>query len=518
MELFTDIDAQVRTLRALLGDALEATELVALIESLDDAQAVDAITAATALVQSGERIRAAATGVIAARSSREAGQAGLAQSRGHRNAASLVQQITGSTRAEASRQVRIGESLLASATATGSSGPAVGDASSDDEAIRAEKPVAPWHTELDLALLDGRITPAQHDAIRQGLAEPPLATEKAEDADGAEYEDTERDNTERDETQHDTLMRELWEVAADQLIGAAAHDTPEMLSSAARSIRDRLDPDGAARRFQERYLRRSFRVWTTADGHKRGAIDFDDEGYAWATTIISNAMRPRTGGPRFVDAEEKVRAQALTDDPRTNDQLTYDLFLDLLRTGALADAPAVFGARRAGVRIVKVMNGDGTADPIAHAEDHLHTFPTAVAEQQKCEVGAVTVEVDTRGNPLDVGREHRLFTPKQRVALAVRDGGCRWTGCDRPASFGEAHHIDEWVRDDGRTDIDRGILLCRFLHRQLHHGGWRITRHEKDDFVLHHPRGQAFALPPRPALRYAWAGVESWRKRFRVAA
>lgn len=502
MELFTDIEAQVQTLRALLGDALESTDLVPLIEGLDDAQAVDAITAATALVKSEERVRAAATGVIAARSSREAGQAGLAQSRGHRNVASLVQEITGSTRAEASRQVRIGESLLASAT-TVSSDPAVGDSPSDGESNRAEKPVAPWHTGLDRALLDGRLTSAQHDAIRQGLADPPLAEELTEG---------------HDATERDALMRELWEVAADQLIDAAAHDSAEMLSAAARAIRDRLDPDGAARRFRERYSRRSFRVWTTADGHKRGAIDFDDEGYAWATTIIANAMRPRTGGARFVDAEEKARAQALTDDPRTNDQLTYDLFLDLLRTGALADAPAVFGARRAGVRIVQVVNGDGIADPIAHAEEHLHTFPAAVAEQQRCDVGAVTVTVDSRGNPLDVGREHRLFTPKQRVALAVRDGGCRWTGCDRPSSFGEAHHIDEWVRDDGRTDIDRGILLCRFHHMQLHHGGWRITRHEKEDFVLHHPRGQTFALPPRPALRYAWAGVQPWRKRFRTAA
>ncbi|KJL30892.1 HNH endonuclease signature motif containing protein [Microbacterium azadirachtae] len=505
MELFTDIEAQVQALRALLGDALEPTDLIPLIERLDDAQAVDALTAATALVQDGERIRAAATGVIAARSSREAGQNGLAQSRGHRNVASLVQEITGSTRAEAGRQVRIGESLRTSAVAAASSVPAVGDPSSDDESTRADMPITPWHTELDRALLDGRITSAQHDAIRQGLADPPRS-------DQTEHE------SECDETEHDALLRELWEVAADQLIGAAAHDTPEMLSSAARSIRDRLDPDGARRRFQERHSRRSFRVWTTDDGHKRGTIDFDDEGYAWATTIIANAMRPRTGGPRFVDAEEKARAKALTDDPRTNDQLTYDLFLDLLRTGALADAPAVFGARRAGVRIVQVVNGEGIADPIAHAEDHLHSFPSAVAQQQTCDVGAVRVTVDSRGNPLDVGREHRLFTPKQRVALAIRDGGCRWTGCDRPASFGEARHLDEWVQDDGRTDIDRGILLCRFHHMQLHHGGWRITRHEKEDFVLHHPRGQTFALPPRPALRYAWAGVRPWRKRFRAAA
>ena len=506
MELFAEVDAQIQALRALLGDALETTGLVPVIEGLGDRDAVDTIAAATALIHCGERIRAAATGVIAARSSRASGHSGLAQARGHRNVVSLVQEITGSTRAEANRQVRIGESLLASAHTAVSADPMAGDASSDGEPVPAAMPVMPWHTGLDHALLDGRLTTAQHDAIRQGLSDPPPAAPPRDDVTPEGHEE------------NGALLRELWEIAAEQLVAAAAHDTPEMLNSAARAIRDRLDSEGAARRFQERYARRSFRVWTTADGHKRGAIDFDDEGYAWASTIIANALRPRTGGPRFVDAEEKARAKSLADDPRTNDQLTYDLLLDLLRAGSLADAPAVFGTRRAGVRIVRVVSADGIAAPVAHTEDHLHTFPASVAEQQSCDAGSMLVTVDTHGNPLDVGREHRLFTAKQRVALAVRDGGCRWAGCDRPASFGEAHHIDEWARDDGRTDIDRGILLCRFHHMQLHHGGWRITRHAKDDFVLHHPRGQTLTLPPRPALRYAWAGFELPPKRFRPAA
>jgi len=502
MELFTDIDAQVRSLHALFGDALEPADLVARAQDLSDARAVDAITATTALIHCAERIRTAATGVIAARSSRDAGQSGLAQSRGHRNAASLVQDLTGSSRTEASRQVRVGESLLASAP-SGSSDAQDGSSRSDHDEPAGNRPVAPWHAGLDGALLDGRLTTAKHDAIRQGLADPPVA-------------DTSVDGRER--LEHDALMRELWAVAADQLIDAAGHDAPEMLGAAARAIRDRLDPDGAARRYGERYAQRSFRLWITADGRKRGAIDFEDEGYAWASTIVANAMRPRTGGPRFVDAEEQTRAQALTDDTRTNDQLTYDLLMDLLRVGAIADAPTVFGTRRAGVRVVQVVDGDRVADPIAHTEDHLHTFPKAVADQQKCDLGAIDVTVDSRGNPLDVGREHRLFTSKQHLALAIRDGGCRWIGCDRPASYGEAHHIDEWHRDDGRTDIDRGILLCRFHHRQLHFGGWRITRQKKDDFLLHHPGGQTFRLPPKPALTYAWAGIDPPPRRFRPVA
>jgi hypothetical protein len=48
--------------------------------------------------------------------------------------------------------------------------------------------------------------------------------------------------------------------------------------------------------------------------------------------------------------------------------------------------------------------------------------------------------------------------------------------CDRPPSWTEAHHIDHWEEHHGRTDIDDGVLLCRFCHLLVHNRGWRITR------------------------------------------
>jgi len=156
--------------------------------------------------------------------------------------------------------------------------------------------------------------------------------------------------------------------------------------------------------------------------------------------------------------------------------------------------------------------------PEHFTEDGLTVVPAAVAERRLCEAGAVVVTVDSCGNPLDVGREERLFTSKQRIGLAVRDGGCRWPGCDRPASYCEAHHIDEWHRDRGRTDIDRGVLLCRFHHGELHHGGWRITREGKGDFVLRGTDGSATILTRRLALRYLWGDMDPPPKRFRPAA
>ena len=37
--------------------------------------------------------------------------------------------------------------------------------------------------------------------------------------------------------------------------------------------------------------------------------------------------------------------------------------------------------------------------------------------------------------PLEVGRATRVVSPAQRTALAVRDGGCRYPGCDRPVAW-----------------------------------------------------------------------------------
>jgi hypothetical protein len=51
--------------------------------------------------------------------------------------------------------------------------------------------------------------------------------------------------------------------------------------------------------------------------------------------------------------------------------------------------------------------------------------------------------------PLEVGRTTRVVQPGQRLALAVRDGGCVVPGCDRPLAWCEAHHLCHWV-DGGR--------------------------------------------------------------------
>jgi hypothetical protein len=79
----------------------------------------------------------------------------------------------------------------------------------------------------------------------------------------------------------------------------------------------------------------------------------------------------------------------------------------------------------------------------------------------------------TNGLPLDVGRRYRLVPHWMRRALAARDRGCRWPGCDAPAAWTDAHHLTPWY-EGGSTAVDQLILLCRWHHVCTHEGRWKI--------------------------------------------
>jgi predicted restriction endonuclease len=80
--------------------------------------------------------------------------------------------------------------------------------------------------------------------------------------------------------------------------------------------------------------------------------------------------------------------------------------------------------------------------------------------------------------------------------LAAIWGGCAVEGCDRPPSWTEAHHIDEWLRHRGETNVDRGILLCRHHHMLIHARGWRIIRRD-NEFLVVGPAGNDEIIPIR---------------------
>ena len=124
-----------------------------------------------------EQLSLASSAVIQARSAREAGHSGLAQSRGHRTPVALIQAVAGVSRVEANRQMRVGAALLgAEFSGAGFSG---AEFSGADTAV-GRTPLAlaptdalvrqiPWDEPLGEALRNGTLSSQQYDAVVRGL-------------------------------------------------------------------------------------------------------------------------------------------------------------------------------------------------------------------------------------------------------------------------------------------------------------------------------------------------------------
>ena len=100
------------------------------------------------------------------------------------------------------------------------------------------------------------------------------------------------------------------------------------------------------------------------------------------------------------------------------------------------------------------------------------------------------ITVGPGGEPLAIGRPTRTIRGPLRTLLIARDGGCRFPGCTRPPEWCDGHHI---VRKalGGPTVLENLVLLCRFHHRCVHEGGWRIVRVSEHGFTFVPPGGRS---------------------------
>jgi hypothetical protein len=110
----------------------------------------------------------------------------------------------------------------------------------------------------------------------------------------------------------------------------------------------------------------------------------------------------------------------------------------------------------------------------------------ATVERLACDCSLTRVILDSDSMVIDVGRTKRVVNGSRARALRARDKGCRFPGCDRPASWTNAHHLVHWARG-GTTDLDNLVLLCHRHHWLVHEGGWQLVK--RDD-------GGLLAIPP----------------------
>src|SRR3712207_5594907 len=313
---------------------------------------------------------------LARRSAAELGSAGLAQQEGYRTPQAMVESMTGTTKSGAVSIVEVGK-ILADTDAA--------------ETLQREHPElpappVPWQAPLAHAVTAGRISVAQADAIRAGLGLPTA-----------------------------TVPPEALSDAAVELLADAATLTAGQLHRRARQLRDDLDDTEVADREQAQLEQQHLKAWKRPDGMVEGKFLYAPEPGAFLLSVLDELTSSRRGGPRFVKEEDRARFDAIARDPRSTDRLAADGFLELLRIGADADPGTVFGSRRPAVRVIVTKESLESGEGHGSIEDTGEAVSIGTVGRAVCTSGTVPVILDDDGQCVNVGREQRLFTPRQRT-------------------------------------------------------------------------------------------------------
>ena len=136
------------------------------------------------------------------------------------------------------------------------------------------------------------------------------------------------------------------------------------------------------------------------------------------------------------------------------------------------------------------------------------------ARRVACDAGLVVLCHAADGQVLDVGRRSRTVPSAMRRALLSRDRGqCQFPGCE--SRHCDAHHVEHWA-DGGETRLQNLVLACRFHHRALHEGGFRVVPGDTDgQFRFLRPDGEP--LPAAPPVS-SWEGAPLAPTEARLAA
>jgi hypothetical protein len=111
---------------------------------------------------------------------------------------------------------------------------------------------------------------------------------------------------------------------------------------------------------------------------------------------------------------------------------------------------------------------------------------------------------DSTGCILDAGRSHYLASDIQKLVITLRDGYCRFPGCNAPAERCEIDHVVPYDAG-GPTDLWDLGPLCKHHHQMKTGGYWHIiTSHRNGTCRWRSPLGRIYEhtpphlIPPKP--------------------
>jgi hypothetical protein len=191
-----------------------------------------------------------------------------------------------------------------------------------------------------------------------------------------------------------------------------------------------------------------------------------------------------TAGPGYDCDAQIVPVVTGRIDPGVLDSLAAAL---LHGTPATAGQPATADQPDAGDATRRARAERAARRMIVKAAADLLSGPGGLASYLRTRLAPGTVA--SVSLPLDVGTATEAIPVQLRRAVAVRDRGCRFPGCDQPVAACQPHHIIPRAQG-GPTCLTNLLLLCTFHHLiAIHRWGWGIVLHPDGTVTATSPDG-----------------------------
>jgi hypothetical protein len=243
-----------------------------------------------------------------------------------------------------------------------------------------------------------------------------------------------------------------------------------VLARIGRHLLEWINPDGTEDRDTGHDRRRHASLTCNRDGSGDLRAHLTPAALAQWQAVLDPLAAPR---PSDVDGP----------DPRSPGQRMHDALADaagLVLAGG--DLPPSGGTPATVLLTMSLDQLESRTGLVTTA--HGGTISVTEALRFAGEANVIPVVLDSTGI-LAYGQARRTASVGQRFALAARDKGCCFPGCDAPPGWTQVHHVIEWFKG-GRTDLDNECLLCGYHHREHQKRGWQVIITD----------GQPYWIPP----------------------
>jgi hypothetical protein len=247
-------------------------------------------------------------------------------------------------------------------------------------------------------------------------------------------------------------------VATERVLAEAAETLqPRELGRLGHRLAVALDPEGVMTSDAEHERHRSFTITPEADGSYRVAGRLTPACGAQLTAWLSPRAAPRP-------------AENGAPDKRTGRQRTHDALYELaglaVRRKELLDSGAP-------AQVLITMTAEQVTSRAGFAETSFGQLISVGEALKVADEALISLLIQqANGAVLSQGRQSRIASRRQTIALIARDRGCSFPGCDKPPEWTQRHHVVSWAAG-GATDVDNLTLLCGQHHRSFEASGWR---------------------------------------------